>query len=128
MPELDVAITGLVVGDTIKFNRTYTTLPVGITITKVYLTIKAKEADLDAAAILQISITGSLTSAGQITDASTSDGSISFNLIVSAAQSAPLTPKKNYYYDFQGIASDAAIYTFEKGRIKLVKGITDANS
>lgn len=128
MAEVNVRITELVEGDTWKFVRTYTGLATGITITKVYLTIKLNATDADPGAV-QKQITTSLTASGQITDdTTTADGEISFNVIVLAAESALLTPGVDYYYDFQGIASDTAIYTFEVGKIRPRRGLTAATS
>jgi hypothetical protein len=127
MPELNVKITGLVAGDTWKLVRTYSGLPTGVTIDKVYLTIKAAETDADPG-VVQKSITSSATGAGQITDPTSTDGAIGFYVIVSAAESVLLTPDVYYYYDFQGIADDGAIYTFEVGKVKAKRGRTDATS
>ena len=127
MAELNVKVRDLVAGDTWKFIRTYTGLPTGVTISKVYLTIKANETDADAAALVQKSITASATSDGQITDADSSgDGEIAFNIVVGAASSDDLTPEVDYFYDFQGIDSNGYVYTFEKGKITPMQGITDA--
>lgn len=126
--KLNQRITALVAGDTWKFLRTYTGLTTGVTISKVYLTIKNDPTDADVSALIQRSITTSATAAGQITDASTSDGTIAFNVIVLDTQSDDLTPLEDYYYDFQGIGSDGAVYTFETGIITPAQGVTTASS
>jgi hypothetical protein len=117
-----------VAGDTWKLIRTYTGLQTGVTISKVYWTVKNNPADADGSALFQKSITSSLGSTGQITDASSSDGSIAFNIIATAANTASLTVDQEYYYDLQGIGSDGAVYTFETGSIIPAQGVTTASS
>ena len=126
--KLGVSITRLVAGDTWKLIRTYTGLQTGVTISKVYWTVKNDPADADGSALFQKSITSSLGSTGQITDASSSDGSIAFNIIATAANTASLTVDQEYYYDLQGIGSDGAVYTFETGSIIPAQGVTTASS
>jgi len=125
---LNRRVTALVAGDTWKFERTYTGLSTGVTLTKVYLTIKNDPTDADGSALIQKSITTTGTSSGQITDASTADADVDFNVIVTAAESVLLTPGEDYYYDFQAIASDGAVYTFETGIITPAQGVTTASS
>ena len=126
--KLGVSITRLVAGDTWKLIRTYTGLQTGVTISKVYWTVKNDPVDADGSALFQKSITSSLASTGQITDASSSDGSIAFNIIATAANTASLTVDQEYYYDLQGIGSDGAVYTFETGSIIPAQGVTTASS
>lgn len=126
--KLGVSITRLVAGDTWKLIRTYTGLQTGVTISKVYWTVKNDPTDADGAALFQKSITSSLASTGQITDASSSDGTIAFNIIATAANTASLTVDQEYYYDLQGIGSDGAVYTFETGSIIPAQGVTTASS
>lgn len=126
--KLGVSITRLVAGDTWKLIRTYTGLQTGTTITKVYWTVKNDPSDADNSALFQKSITSSLASTGQITDASSSDGTIAFNIIAAAANTETLTPGQEYYYDLQGIGSDGAVYTFETGSIIPAQGVTTASS
>lgn len=125
---LNVRITALVAGDTWKFIRTYTGLTTGVTISKVYLTVKNDPTDADGSALFQKSITTASTTSGQITDETTTDGSIAFNVIVLDTESDNLTAGEDYYYDLQGIGSDGAIYTFETGIITPAQGVTAATS
>lgn len=126
--KLGVEIYRLVAGDTWKLIRTYTGLQTGVTISKVYFTVKNAATDTDANAIFQKSITGTLTSSGQITTATTTAGTIVFNIIASRTDTALLTPEVEYYYDLQGIGSDGAVYTFETGTVTPQRGVTDASS
>src|SRR5262245_41037015 len=95
MAALNQKIDTLVAGDTWKIIRNFTGLPTGNTFTKVYLTIKAKETDADLAAIVQKSITASLTADGQITAQDSNAGTISFFFTLAAATTALLTPATN---------------------------------
>lgn len=126
--KLGVEIYKLVAGDTWKLIRTYTGLQTGVTISKVYFTVKNAATDTDASAIFQKSITASLSASGQITTATTTAATIGFNVIASRTDTALLTPEVEYYYDLQGIGSDGAIYTFETGTVTPQRGVTDASS
>lgn len=124
-----VRIVDYVGGDDLRISRTYTELPGGIIISKGYLTIKryAKD-DTDAEAILQKQITSSEGIAGQITDATTTGGSIELHFDLTGAETATLTPLLPYHYDVQIISQAGAIYTCEKGVIVMQQGVTDATS
>lgn len=124
-----VRIVDYVGGDDLRISRTYTELPEGIIISKGYLTIKryAKD-DADAEAILQKQITSSEGVAGQITDATTTGGSIELHFDLTGAETGTLTPLVAYHYDVQIISQAGAIYTCEKGVIVMQQGITDATS
>jgi hypothetical protein len=126
--KLNQYIWKLVAGDTWKFVRTYTGLQTGVTISKVYLTVKENPTDTDAAAMFQKSITTTASASGQITDSTTADGSIAFNVIAAKTDTILLTPEQDYYYDFQGIGSDGMVYTFETGLINPQQGVTSASS
>lgn len=126
--KLDAVIYKLVAGDTWKLIRTYTGLQTGVTISKVYWTVKADPAQADAAAMFQKTITTAATASGQITDASTADGTITLNVIAAKSETVQLTPGQEYYYDLQGITTDGAVYTFETGTITPAQGVTTASS
>lgn len=128
MAVLNQRITSLVAGDTWPFYMAYNISTSGITFSKIYLTIKNDPTDADGSALVQKSITTSATTSGQITDATTTGGSIAFNIYVAKVESVLLTPGEDYYYDFQGIGSDGAVYTFETGIITPAQGVTAASS
>jgi len=128
MAVLNQRITSLVAGDTWPFYMTYSISTSGITFSKIYLTIKNDPTDADVDALVQKSVTTSATTSGQITDDATAGGSIAFNIYVAKTESVLLTPGEDYYYDFQGIGSDGAVYTFETGIITPAQGVTTASS
>lgn len=122
----NIKIKNFTAGDGWRFERTYTDLPTGITFTKVYLTIKEEFNDADPGEIQKF-ITGTLSSSGQITDASTSDGTIEFYIDVPHTDTENLTAEITYYYDLKGITSTVP-YTFEIGQITPLWGVTDAST
>jgi hypothetical protein len=125
--ELNVKITGLVAKDDIRIQRTYSGLPTGITLTKAWLTVKVSKSDPDPG-IFQIIITTVAGAGGHITDPASADGDLDLYFDISAAQSALLTPGRQYPYDVQVKDSANKIYTLEIGTIKLEQGATDATS
>lgn len=128
MAETNVRVENLVAGDTWKFNRTHTSLPTGVTIQKVYFTVKDNPEQDDADAVIQVFITDTLSVNGQITDnTTTSDGVIEFNVIVPSSLTN-ISTLKSFFYDFEGIATDDSVYTFETGLIRPLQGYTDAST
>lgn len=118
----------IVMGDDFTIQRTYTDVPVGGTITKAWLTIKASDRQVDADALMQLDITASLTANGQITDADTTGGSIAMEFKLPRAKTSLATPNVPYGYDVQVLASDGLIHTMELGSISFIRGRTDAVS
>ena len=130
MADTGYKITDKVAGDALRIERTYTTLPVGINFAKIYLTVKRRATDTDANAVFQKQITASAGVDGQITDASTTGGSIAFYFDLTTTETALLTPGQTFYADFQGITDDSPgrPYTFELFEIKMLRGRTDATT
>jgi hypothetical protein len=120
-------LRGFVAGDDFDVERTITGIPAGRTLTKAWLTVKRLAADVDGSALLQLVITSSLTSAGQITDTG-ADGTGTVVFQVSAAQSAALGFALTYQYDIQLKFDNAEIATLERGSLQLEQGVTDATS
>lgn len=118
-----IEIEKIPVGGDFRIARTYTGLPSGVTISKAWLTVKLKEADADVAALIQLTITVSLTASGQITDASTPDITLFFD--VSRTLTGNAKPMV-YYFDIQVQNSAGAIHTLEKGSIRFIRRITQA--
>jgi hypothetical protein len=125
---LSVEIDDYVAGDDLRIVRTYTGLAGGISISKAYFTIKRHATDLDADAILQKEINSASSISGQITDTSTSGGSIALYFDLSGGETASLTPLIPYEYDIQIITVAGAVYTCEKGSMVMHQGVTDATS
>lgn len=118
----------IVIGDDFTIARTYIDVPVGGTISKAWLTIKESDRQLDAAALMQLDITTSLTANGQITDADTTGGSIAMVFKLPRVKTALATPSKEYGLDVQVLVSDGLIHTMELSTIYFVRGRTDAVS
>lgn len=127
MTKTNVKIKNVVIGDAFRASRTYTGLPTGATIAKAYLTVKKSAKQLDASALFQKSITTTLTTHGQITDATTTDGSIALFFDVLEAESA-LAKAIDYVYDISVELSTGETHTLEMGTITFIKGVTDASS
>ena len=125
MAALNQHITEKVAGDSLRIQDTYIELPTGITINKAWLTIKEYAADADIGAVIQKSITTSLTTSGQITDAtSTTDLAISLFFDLTPAETILLEPYRPYEYDIQVKTTDSAIYTCVMGQIIMEQGVT----
>jgi len=123
-----VRIVDYVGGDDLRISRTYTELPEGVSINKGYLTIKRLATSDDADAILQKQISAQEAVAGQITDASTTGGSIELYFDLTGAETGSLTPLVAYHYDVQIVSIAGAVYTCEKGVMVMQQGVTDATS
>lgn len=117
-------IKDIAVGDAFRIQRTYTSLPTGITITKAWMTAKTSERVLDAAALFQKEITVALNADGQITDAETTDGAVAMFFDLTPANTIAALPNVEYVYDIQVLTSDGKPHTMEKGTIVFIKQVT----
>lgn len=126
MTKTGVKIKDVVIGDNFRIQRTYTSLPVGITITKAWLTVKKSENAADLLALFQKDITASPSANGQITDAETTDGALAMFFDLSQANTGAAKPGLEYFYDVQVKTGGADIHTLEKGTIAFIRGVTDA--
>mgnify|MGYP001560372814 CR=1 FL=1 len=127
LPQYRQRIRDFVCGDSLRIDRTVRGVPSGVTISKSYLTIKTNQTDIDASAVLQLSVTSTLTSSGQVTDTG-ADGTGAVRFTLSPANTLLLTPSTSYYFDIELIMSDAGIFTISKGTIKGLQQITIATS
>lgn len=127
MTKIGIKIENVVIGDDFRVRRTYTSLPTGVTITKAWLTLKESESQDDDDALALKEITGTLGAAGHITDADTTGGSIAMFFDLSRTETAD-AKSMPYVYDVQVKASDGAIHTLEKGTIRFIRGVTDADT
>jgi hypothetical protein len=128
MTKTNVQITNLVIGDTKRITRTYTDLPTGSTITTAYMTVKKRDTFADAAAVVQKSITATVSSAGQVTDATTTGGSIAMYFNMSKTETANFVAGIAYVYDIQVVLSGGEVHTMERGTMTWIRSITDASS
>ena len=131
MPPLkNQLITGFVAGDDLSLEETVAGVPAGLTLVKAWLTIKAKIADLDVAALAQKVITTSAQAGvGQITDPGASGtGALLFLIVPADFGTGKLLYDVAYVYDVQVKFSDATIATLELGTIRFERGVTDAAS
>lgn len=128
MPKHGVFIDNLVVGDDWRIKRTYTDLDSGLTFSKWYFTLKSNAAELDATAEVQVSITTVSGTNGQITDATTTGGTVAGYFDIPDTLTDDLAADQRYYYDIQGITDAGAVYTFETGMIQPRRGFTFATT
>lgn len=127
-PQYRQRIRDFVCGDSLRVERTILSLPTGLTVSKAWFTVKADATALDAAAIVQLSITSTLTSSGQITDVGTTSGDGALRFTLTPAQTLLLTPEQVYVFDVQVLLSDGGIYTPVIGTIVGEQQVTIATS
>lgn len=128
MTAFNNSLRPIVRGDTRKIERTFTGLPTGETIDKAWLTVKTTTSASDPG-LFQVEITTTLSSGGQITDASSSDGQIGMYFIINGTQSGSATGGAEYVYDIQvKSAGTGAIHTLVMGTVTFVDGVTAATS
>ena len=120
-------IRDVVCGDALAIERTISGVPAGLTITKAWLTIKATITDLDADALLQLTVTSVLASTGQITDTGATGVAV-VRFTLSGAQTLLVPPEASYPFDVQVQTSDGALYTACKGTIRLEQQVTIATT
>lgn len=117
-------------GDARTVRRTYRKLPTGALLSKAWLTIKKRETDLDAQALIQKDITTSPTVKGQITDADTAGGEITMFFEITKEDTAQSQIKVGveYPFDIQILRATGQPHTLSKGTVQFFLGVTDANS
>ena len=128
MALLDQRIEGLVVGDDWTITREVDDIPAGHVISKAYFLLKtdAKTVD-DASATINLAITTTLTSAGQITNAGSSGtGSITFT--PTNSDTANLNPGQSYDYGIKVILDNGAVAHTEIGTLVAKQGVVTATS
>jgi hypothetical protein len=120
-------IEGFVIGDDFTVEATITEVPAGDPLAKVWLSVKRREDDADAAAVFSKSVTTSSSSSGQITDTG-ADGSGVARFTLVPADTVLLIGEKIYYFDVQAKTQAGLVYTPIKGTIMGKKQITIATS
>ena len=116
---------GLVRGDIISIRRTVNNIPVGDSISKAYLFVKAAYGDADGAAIFSKTVTTSnVAGTGQVEDDGTTDlsGRIRFDL--TNANTTAVTADTPYYYDIQILTTLGSVYTLEIGKATWMAQVT----
>ena len=139
MPPLKSALTGYVAGNDLQITRIpIANIPPGLTLAKAYFTVKVNATDADPG-VLQISITPTLSSAGQITDIGAGSGSLpvgsgSLFFTLTKAQTLALGPGKAYAFDILLIFNNGTDATYEIGDPKdgagliFKQGVTQATT
>lgn len=125
---------GYYAGDDIAIQRDIENVTVTDPIVQAWLTIKKNPTDADPGQLQKV-ITSTLSAAGQITaDGSVSDGNGTASVVffLTAADTLGLGVQL-WYYDVQVKTTAGKIYTAtpsepDKGRIRLLRGVTDATS
>ena len=126
MTVFKAVIRKLVGGDDIEVKRTITSVPVGSTITKAWLTIKVAEGDADPGLLQKVITSVFVAGKGQITDDGAGDQTAVLFFEIVPADATPIGIGVIRVYDIQVKTSTGKIYTAEKGSIELIQGITDA--
>jgi hypothetical protein len=124
--DLAASITNLVIEDDYDLERAIPGVPSGATLVEAWLTIKEKENDLDADAILQKIITASaLANTGQILDTGAGGtGRVLFQL--TAAETNTLNAGQVYAFDVQ-VKTDTGKYSTRiKGWLIPIGQVTDS--
>jgi hypothetical protein len=129
MAVTNVVINDIVEGDNYDIRRTITNIPSGQTLTQAWLTVKSSLADPDVNAIVQLSITTSLTSAGQITDdGADQTGALIFTLTGPQTRAIGDQSPTLLSFDIQLLTSTGKIYTLEIGTISALQDVTLSTS
>lgn len=126
MTKVGVKIKNLVIGDDRQIKRTYSGLPLDVEIEKAWFTLKKKDKDTDAAAIIFKGITTVSAGTGQITDPDSSDGEIDLLFNLTRTETALAKPDFEYVYDIQVKTIEGGIHTLEKGTATFIRGVTAA--
>lgn len=106
-----------IIGDEVPVSVT-ATIPAGVTLTKAWMTFKIQRGDLDAAAIVQKSITSGFTGTTTVT----------FTITLSETDTA-LFSARRYFWDIQAKDSNSHIATLiPDGEVTWQLGITNASS
>lgn len=126
MPQFSDRIDNFVVGDTLKVQRFFDGLPIGVTVTKGWLTIKRSPLDTDGSAIALLVVTTTPSATGAILN----DGAgnqvawLEFDL----APAVTVLLDREYDFEIQLLLSDDTVNTPIQGKIKGRKQLTQATS
>lgn len=124
-------IAGFVLGNDLDVIRSIPNVPAGQTLTKAWLTVKAKETDADPGLIQKAITAAAVPGVGQITNnGSGGTGSVTFQLTAVDTQPgtnpAGIVAGLPYFYDIKVQTSAGKLYTVETGTIAFTPAITTA--
>ena len=127
MPNLNDKIEGFVIGSDLDVERTITSIPEGQTLTKAWLTVKARLSDEDEDALVQKIITPSATPEGQITDTGEEGGTgvVLFHLLPADTEALGAGV---HYFDIKVLTSAGKGGAPFLGVIRGEQGVTRATS
>lgn len=111
-------------GDHVTVTRSVTDIPAGDSLASAKLTVKRQPSDADVDAVLQLSITGSPSGDGQITDTGDGDETGAVTFTISGADYDDLAPDVIYHYDIELTTTEGVVSTLERGRLNFVRDIT----
>lgn len=103
-------------------------LPPSGSVTKAWLTVKNNITDADGSAVFQLSITSTITTAGQILDSGATSGVAQIVFNVLAAQTNLLVEGQKYDYDIQVHYNTGTNDQIEEGTVYASTRITQAIS
>ena len=128
-PLLNAVISGYVAGDDLTIIENVTSIPVGRSMVKAWLTIKAAREDSDPGVIQKVITTVAVAGVGQITDDGAGDqiGQLTF-ILTATDTGTTLTVGKAYYFDEQIKFDDGSIATLKIGKISFELGVTAATT
>lgn len=139
MPPIKAGIAGFVAGNDLQIIRTpIANIPTGLTLAKAYFTVKNVATDADPG-LLQLAITPTISTAGQITDIGAGTGSLpvgsgALTFTLTKAQTLALGPGKAFAYDILLIFNDGSDATYEVGNPQIggglifLQGVTQATT
>lgn len=130
MAHLNSLLDDLVVGEDRELPRTVDITPIGDTLARAWFTVKEDPLDLDADAIFQKEITGTLSADGQIDNTGSGSPLDTAHLyfLLPSADTLLLEPERYYYFDIKGKSTSGAKKVLEGGRLIANKQITQAES
>ena len=121
------SIVAVVAGDDLDVKRTVTAVPATQTLTKAWLTLKAKVTDADPGLLQKTILPGAVAGQGQITDTGASGtGQLLFQLTIADTLALPVGVDTRY--DIKVLTSAGKVYTVEQGIYLASARITVATS
>lgn len=127
MSTFNASIAGVVAGDDLDIERTFTAVPAGQLLTKAWLTFKTALADADPGLLQKVITINAGLGVGQITDAGASGtGALLFQL--TGANTLALPVLVDVRYGVKVLTSAGKIYTVEQGIYLAVPRVTTATS